>query len=85
MHRGLLDRIVGEPVIVPAHWPLEVGKALLFALRRGRVTAEDVYESIHDLALAQRSQLPLATLNGDLRRAAQTTGVPLIETSSAPD
>jgi predicted nucleic acid-binding protein len=118
----LLDRIAGgESVTVPAHWPLEVGNALLVAIRRGRVTAEQVYEFIYDLdalpiriepasppgswhtvlalaqkhrltaydaaylELAQRSQLPLATLDGDLRRAAETAGVPLLETFSTPD
>ena len=48
---GLLDRIPGgEAVHVPAHWPLEVVNALLMALRRGRVTADQISEFIDDLA-----------------------------------
>lgn len=112
---ALLDRVeVGEEVLVPAHWPLEVVNALLVARRKGRVTDAQVNEFLEDVAalpirtvpasatqwpailslahqhqltaydaayldLAQRAGLPLATLDGDLRKAAAAAGTPLVE------
>jgi predicted nucleic acid-binding protein len=113
---ALLSRIErGDQAVVPAHWPLEVVNALLVALRRGRVTPEEIAEFIEDLSalsiriespsdplqwptivalaekhrltaydaacleLALRAGLPLATLDGDLRKAAEAEGVSLVE------
>ena len=115
---SLLNRLEqGEAAVVPAHWPLEVVNALLFALRRKRVTSEQIREFLDDLAvlpvridsaptrdqwssvlalaeqhrltaydaayleLSLRARLPLATLDGDLRKAAMTEGVALLETT----
>jgi predicted nucleic acid-binding protein len=48
---ALLDRAEqGEELVVPAHWALEVANGLLMALRRKRVTAEQVSEFTEDLA-----------------------------------
>jgi hypothetical protein len=48
---ALLDRVLkGEDVIAPSHWPLEVANGLLIALRRGRVTSEQIQEFVDDLA-----------------------------------
>jgi len=112
---ALLDRVLkGEEVVVPSHWPLEVANGLLIALRRGRVTSEQIREFIDDLVafplnlqppsspkqwpailalseqyrltvydaayleLAKRSALALATLDGDLSKAAKSEGVLLL-------
>ena len=112
---ALLERVQGgEEVRVPAHWPLEVANALLFAGRRGRITAEQISEFIEDLStlpirleppsaparwptiislseqhrltaydaayleLALRRELPLATLDRDLRTAATAEGAQLL-------
>ena len=113
---GLLNRCAaGEEVMVASVWPLEITNGLLFAQRRGRVTAEQVeqflaqilrfrirvepfmtQQTVHDLrqlaqahrltaydaaylALALRHNLPLATLDIELKRAARVAGVRLIE------
>lgn len=113
--RALLQRIrEGEAVRVPAHWSTEVANGLLVALRRKRLTLDDVLAIIADLQLlpivseaaltpvsservlrlaiqnvltlydaayldlAFRLGLPLATLDGDLRKAATAAGVELL-------
>ena len=58
-----------EPPASPAHWPVIVALA-----ERYRLTAYDVAY----LDLAQRTGLPLATLDGDLRFAARSAGAPLV-------
>ena len=35
---ALLDRLDGDPAVVPLHWPLEVTNVLRSAVRRGRLT-----------------------------------------------
>jgi predicted nucleic acid-binding protein len=111
----LLDRVAEDGAIVPMHWPIEVGNAMLIALRRRRISAvqrDDGIAQLIDLQitvdqetldylwtatlaladrhrlslydacyleLAQRRALPLATLDGDLRHAAQAAGVALAE------
>lgn len=112
---SLLSRVVtGEPVLVPAHWFIEVTNGLLMAVRRRRVTRAKIEEFIKDIAdfritieaarapddwpalvalaekhrlttydaayleLARRTGLPLATLDRDLRRAAQAEGAVLV-------
>ncbi len=105
----------GDEAIVPAHWPLEVANALLIAVRRRRISAQDVHLFLADLEvlpirvdatsrnflrtrvfplaeqfkltaydaayldLAMRESLPLATLDGDLRRAAQGASISLVQ------
>ena len=113
--RALLQRIrEGEAVRVPAHWSTKVANGLLVALRRKRLTLDDVMAIIADLQLlpivseaaltpvsseralrlaiqnvltlydaayldlAFRLGLPLATLDGDLRKAATAAGVELL-------
>ena len=65
---GLPIRI--EPPSDPAQWP-----TILSLAERHRLT---VYDAAY-LELVQRTGLPLATLDGDLRKAAQAEGVPLVE------
>ena len=38
----LLDRLITENMMVPPIWPLEMGDVLLVAVRRGRLTAQDM-------------------------------------------
>jgi prevent-host-death family protein len=38
----LLDRLITENMMVPQIWPLEMGDVLLVAVRRGRLTAQDM-------------------------------------------
>jgi predicted nucleic acid-binding protein len=111
---GLLERLQGDRIHVPAHWATEVANALLMAVRRKRIDPEQLQRlwdellvlpidkepaltaergkdvlalgekhglTIYDAAyleLARRYQLPLATLDGDLRKAAQADGIPLL-------
>jgi predicted nucleic acid-binding protein len=112
--RALLDQVVEKGAIVPQHWQLEVGNALLLAMRRRRVSPERRAEALEQLRrmqlsvdaetsdhawtrslaladahrltlydacyleLAQRKQLPLATLDRDLRAAGQGPGLELL-------
>ena len=111
----LLNRVAaGEPVIVPAHWSIEVTNGLLMAVRRRRISRTKVEEFLEDICdlpvqiqparrpktwpalvalaekhrlttydaayldLAQYVGLPLATLDADLRKAAQAEGTALL-------
>ena len=113
---ALLARLrTGDDAIVPAHWALEVANALLIAVRRRRISAQDAHQFLDDLEslpirvdatsgnyvrarvfplaeqlsltaydaayldLAIRENLPFATRDQDLRRAALGAGVPLVE------
>lgn len=111
---ALADRLERESVDVPAIWGLEVGNALLTAMRRTRIDMADVETSLAALAalpirpdrsvepealttvvalaarhglttydasyieLAQRRQLPLATLDRKLREACAAAGVAVL-------
>ena len=113
---GLLDRCAaGEEVMVASIWPLEITNGLIYAQRRGRVTAERVEQFLEQLLrlriqvepcttqqavrevrrlaqthqltaydaayleLAIRNNLPLATLDTELKKAAVVAGVRLVE------
>jgi predicted nucleic acid-binding protein len=65
---GLPIRI--EPPSDPAQWP-----TILSLAERHRLT---VYDAAY-LELVQRTGLPLATLDGDLRKAAHAEGAALVE------
>jgi predicted nucleic acid-binding protein len=58
-----------EQPIDPAHWP-----AILALAQLHRLTAWDAAY----LELAQQTGLPLATLDGDLRKAARAEGLELV-------
>lgn len=45
--RGLLSDVCEHGAIVPVHWVLEVGNALLVAERRKRLTAEQRTKALH--------------------------------------
>jgi predicted nucleic acid-binding protein len=62
--RQLLDRVVERGAVVPAHWPLEVGNALLVAMRRRRISPERRSE-----ALLQLTRLQLTVDDHTLSRA----------------
>ena len=51
--RQLLDRVVEQGAIVPQHWQLEVGNALLLAMRRRRVPPERRAEALEQLLKMQ--------------------------------
>jgi predicted nucleic acid-binding protein len=113
---ALLSRLRrDEEAIVPAHWPVEVANALLMAVRRTRISSQDIYQFLEDLEvlpirvdpttknlvrarilplaeqyeltlydaayleLAIRENLPLATLDDDLRKASRAARVSLVE------
>ena len=40
-----------DEALVPAHWTVEVGNALLVAIRRKRIVREDVVRFLNDLAV----------------------------------
>jgi predicted nucleic acid-binding protein len=67
-----------------ARLPIDPEPSLMVAPARGKevlVLAEKHALTVYDAAyleLARRYQLPLATLDGDLRRAAQPENVPLL-------
>lgn len=45
------ERLLSEGICVPAHWALEVSNALLAAVRRGRITIQELRELVPDLRL----------------------------------
>ena len=52
--KELLDRVgVGAPFVVPILWPFEVANALLFLMRRKRMSPEDFARVRHDFAIAK--------------------------------
>jgi predicted nucleic acid-binding protein len=53
--RSLLDRVVEQGAIVPQHWQLEVGNALLLAMRRRRVSQQRRAEAMEQLLRMQLS------------------------------
>ena len=111
---ALADRLERESADVPAIWSLEIGNALLTAMRRAKIAMTDVDASLAALAalpirpdqavgpeeltavvalaarhalttyaasyveLAQRRQLPLATLDRKLREACAAVGVAVL-------
>lgn len=47
---ALLARLKsGDEVVVPAHWPVEVGNAILVAIRRGRIPRDKAMRFFGDL------------------------------------
>ena len=49
---ALLTRLqTGDEAVVPAHWHAEVANALLMAVRRRRIPAEDVHQFLEDLEI----------------------------------
>ena len=112
--QDLLERVATDGAVVPSIWPLEIGNALLLAVRRGRITATHRTNALEQLALlpiehdaetlahawtttlgladrfrltlydacyvelARRRGLPLASLDRNLRVAAERLGVPLL-------
>lgn len=47
---ALLVRLrTGDEAVVPAHWITEVGNALLVAVRRKRISAQDAHQFLADL------------------------------------
>ena len=107
----VFDRVIEDGAIVPNHWSLEVGNALLIALRRHRLSARQRRDALDQLValqlttetvdrawaetlelaerfrltlydacyleLALRRGLPLASLDMDLRAAADRLNVPV--------
>ena len=65
---AVLEQVAEAGAIVPAHWRLEVVNGFQVAVRRGT----------HRCRLPRRRQLPLATLDGELMRAACAENVPLV-------
>ncbi len=48
---AVADRLVSEPAMVPAVWPLEVANAIVAAERRGRLTERDAAEVLELLVV----------------------------------
>ena len=110
----VLEQVVTDGAVAPAHWPLEVANALWAAERRGRLDATDTERvrrlladldievvpvelstattavldaarslglSVYDAAyldLARFRDVPIATLDDDLARACEVSGVQLV-------
>jgi predicted nucleic acid-binding protein len=82
------DRVTDDGALVPALWPIEVGNTFLLAVRHGRISmaqrgrvAERFRLTLYDacyLELAQRHDLPLASLDRELRSAATKLGLTLL-------
>jgi predicted nucleic acid-binding protein len=110
----LLDLVTDEGALVPSLWPLEIANALLFGVRRNRVSRTHceralkslvrlpieidtettgrawgptfelavrfgltIYDATY-LELAQRRELPLASLDRKLRAASRALGLSLL-------
>ena len=65
----LLNRLTNETAIVPAWWFIEITNVLAMVLTS--------YDAMY-LDLAVRLNLPLATLDDDLRKTAKKLGVSLL-------
>lgn len=73
---SMLERIADLPILVD---PIRAGRAfgpILLLARKERLTE---YDAAY-IELAFRESLPLATLDGQLRRAARSAGVALVKT-----
>jgi len=71
---ALLTRLkAGEEAIVPPHWPFEISNALLMAIRRGRISSEDVRRFLEDL-----EALPLR-IDTAVKNVVRTGILPLAE------
>lgn len=66
---AVLDQVSIGGAMALGVWPLEVANALLMAVRRKRI--DGVYRDAALAELAQCRSLPLATLDGPLRTAAE--------------
>ncbi|MEA2953576.1 MAG: hypothetical protein QOJ96_3096 [Alphaproteobacteria bacterium] len=53
---SLLDRVTTHGAVVPFHWQLEVGNALLLAMRRRRISSQLRSEALAQLVDLQISQ-----------------------------
>lgn len=51
--RRLLDEIVEFGAVVPVHWRIEVGNALLVAMRRRRISSQKLDEALEQLIKLQ--------------------------------
>ena len=71
--RGILHNVISDGAAVPSLWPVEVGNILLLAERHGLTLYDAAY-----LELSVRRDLPLATFDAALRRAASAAGVQLL-------
>jgi predicted nucleic acid-binding protein len=72
---GLLNRCAaGEEVMVASVWPLEITNGLLYAQRRGRVTAERVEQFLTQILRFRIQVEPFTTQQAvrDVRQLAQT-------------
>jgi predicted nucleic acid-binding protein len=72
---GLLNRCAaGEEVMVASIWPLEITNGLLFAQRRGRVTAERVEQFLTQILRFRIQVEPFTTHQAvrDVRQLAQS-------------
>jgi predicted nucleic acid-binding protein len=49
--RAFDELIANELVVVPAHWPVEVGNVLLTNFRRKRISSENISDALSDLQL----------------------------------
>jgi predicted nucleic acid-binding protein len=65
---GVLERLLSEQAIAPAHWPLEVANALRTAERRGRLDAGELPRLRALLAALPVTIIPieLTTATGDV-------------------
>jgi predicted nucleic acid-binding protein len=72
---GLLNRCAaGEEVLVASVWPLEITNGLLYARRRGRVTAERVEQFLTQILRFRIQVEPFTTQQAvrEVRQVAQT-------------
>jgi predicted nucleic acid-binding protein len=72
---GLLNRCAaGEEIMVASIWPLEMTNSLLYAQRRGRVTAERVEQFLEQLLRFRIQVEPCTTLQAvrEVRQLAHT-------------
>lgn len=67
MH-ALLDRVTAQGAVVPLHWQLEVGNALLLAMRRRRISSQ-----LRSDALAQLLELQITLDSQTLEQAWAST------------
>jgi predicted nucleic acid-binding protein len=72
-HASLSDDVFGllatETILIPGHWPAEIGNALVVNIRRGRIAPEQlvaIVERLRKLDIELASTAPVDAVSGPL-------------------
>jgi predicted nucleic acid-binding protein len=79
----MISTIVNEGVLVPAHWPSEIVNACVMAIRRGRLTRDEIMRALGDIAALNVEIAPADALDrsGALVERATRHGLSVYDTA----